>query len=153
MCCRHSALRFEPTRDNSRRVGNLPCTRLGKSSRDLGTILKSIGAGARAFFFVLSYGLQWSGSTRPEMLQELTSDNPHSHPKYRVNGVVLNMPQFQRAFGCKKGQPMVRDNACRYGEEILSFHSARILPSRDRHGPVTELVKLPSSSSLDPSAS
>jgi putative endopeptidase len=29
------------------------------------------------------------------------------------NRVVANMPEFQQAFGCKKGQPMVRENACR----------------------------------------
>jgi len=26
--------------------------------------------------------------------------------------VVSNMPEFQQAFGCKQGQPMVRQNAC-----------------------------------------
>jgi endothelin-converting enzyme/putative endopeptidase len=33
--------------------------------------------------------------------------------KYRVDGVVQNMPEFQKAFNCKAGQPMVRENACR----------------------------------------
>jgi Peptidase family M13 len=48
-----------------------------------------------------------------EIGRMLVSTNPHSLPKYRVNNVVANMPEFQRAFGCKKGQPMVRENACR----------------------------------------
>ncbi|MFB3813152.1 MAG: M13-type metalloendopeptidase [Terriglobales bacterium] len=39
--------------------------------------------------------------------------DPHSPAQYRVNGVVSNMPEFQRAFGCKAGAPMVRQNACR----------------------------------------
>jgi len=30
-----------------------------------------------------------------------------------VNGVVQNMPEFQRAFSCQPGQPMVSANACR----------------------------------------
>ena len=34
-------------------------------------------------------------------------------PKFRVNGVVQNMPEFQKAFSCKAGQPMVSANACR----------------------------------------
>jgi endothelin-converting enzyme/putative endopeptidase len=63
--------------------------------------------------FFLSYGLQWCGSTTPEMLRKLASNNPHSPPKYRVNGVLSNMSEFQRAFGCRKGQPMVRENVCR----------------------------------------
>ena len=34
-------------------------------------------------------------------------------PKDRVNGVVQNMPEFQKAFSCRVGQPMVRSPACR----------------------------------------
>ena len=43
----------------------------------------------------------------------LVSVDPHSPGKYRVDGVVQNMPEFQKAFNCKAGQPMVRENACR----------------------------------------
>ena len=32
---------------------------------------------------------------------------------FRVNGVVQNMPEFQKAFSCKAGQPMVKNSACR----------------------------------------
>jgi putative endopeptidase len=39
--------------------------------------------------------------------------NPHSPPKYRVNGVVVNMPEFQKAFSCQPNQPMVKANVCR----------------------------------------
>jgi len=51
---------------------------------------------------------QWACSnSRPETerLQALT--DPHSPPKYRINGVVANMPEFAKAFSCKAGQPMV----------------------------------------------
>jgi len=37
----------------------------------------------------------------------------HSPGKYRVNGLVVNMPEFERAFSCKAAQPMVRENRCR----------------------------------------
>jgi endothelin-converting enzyme/putative endopeptidase len=50
---------------------------------------------------------------RPEALRTLVLTNPHSFPKYRVNNTVANMPEFQQAFGCKKGTPMVHENACR----------------------------------------
>lgn len=46
-------------------------------------------------------------------MRTIVLTNPHSLPKYRVNNVVSNMPEFQQAFSCKKGQPMVRENACR----------------------------------------
>jgi endothelin-converting enzyme/putative endopeptidase len=39
--------------------------------------------------------------------------DPHSPGKYRVNGVVTNMPDFQQAFHCKAGQPMVREHPCK----------------------------------------
>jgi endothelin-converting enzyme/putative endopeptidase len=39
--------------------------------------------------------------------------NPHSMPVLRVNNVVSNMPDFQKAFSCKAGQPMVHAPQCR----------------------------------------
>jgi predicted metalloendopeptidase len=39
--------------------------------------------------------------------------NPHAPGQYRVDGVLSNMPEFQKAFGCKAGQPMVRETPCR----------------------------------------
>lgn len=59
---------------------------------------------------------QWDcGEVRPERLRELTLTNPHSPAEYRINGVVVNMPEFQKAFSCKAGQPMVKpaDKVCR----------------------------------------
>jgi putative endopeptidase len=59
---------------------------------------------------------QWAcGEIRPERLREQTLTDPHSPPVYRVNGVVVNMPEFQKAFSCKVGQPMVKpaDKVCR----------------------------------------
>jgi endothelin-converting enzyme/putative endopeptidase len=57
---------------------------------------------------------QWvCGAQRPENLRLNAITNPHSPFEYRVNGVVSNMPQFQEAFSCKVGQPMVRPNACK----------------------------------------
>jgi endothelin-converting enzyme/putative endopeptidase len=34
--------------------------------------------------------------------------DPHSPGIYRINGVVVNMPEFAEAFGCKAGAPLVR---------------------------------------------
>jgi putative endopeptidase len=39
--------------------------------------------------------------------------DPHSPGKWRVNGVVSNMPEFQEAYHCKPNAAMVRQNACR----------------------------------------
>ncbi|MBS2028929.1 MAG: M13 family metallopeptidase [Deltaproteobacteria bacterium] len=57
---------------------------------------------------------QWACSNeRPEEVRLHTLTNPHSPPKYRINGVVANMPEFAKAFSCKKGSPMVREKPCR----------------------------------------
>ncbi|HTA44723.1 MAG TPA: M13 family metallopeptidase [Bryobacteraceae bacterium] len=57
---------------------------------------------------------QWAcGSERPENLRANAITDPHSPLEYRVNGVVSNMPEFQTAFSCKLGQPMVRQKACK----------------------------------------
>jgi predicted metalloendopeptidase len=36
----------------------------------------------------------------------------HSPGRWRVNGVVSNMPQFSRAYHCKAGDPMVNKEPC-----------------------------------------
>jgi putative endopeptidase len=52
---------------------------------------------------------QWACSNdRPEELRLRAATDPHSPAKYRVNGVVVNMPEFRQAFSCKEGQPMVK---------------------------------------------
>src|SRR5256884_683982 len=63
--------------------------------------------------FFLSYAFAWCDQYRPELIRTLVLTNPHSYPKYRVNNVVSNMPEFKQAFGCHEGQKMVHQNFCR----------------------------------------
>ena len=63
--------------------------------------------------FFVSYAYSWCEQVRPELMRTLVLTNPHSIPKYRVNNVVSNMPEFQEAFSCKKGSRMVRADQCR----------------------------------------
>jgi putative endopeptidase len=57
---------------------------------------------------------QWAcENERPENLRVSAVTNPHSPGFARINGVVTNMPEFQRAFSCKAGQPMVHAPACK----------------------------------------
>ncbi|MGA7909769.1 MAG: M13 family metallopeptidase [Candidatus Sulfotelmatobacter sp.] len=62
--------------------------------------------------FFLGFGRVWCEKQRPEFLRMQGTTNSHSPGKYRVDGVVQNMPEFQKAWGCKAGQPMVSENAC-----------------------------------------
>ena len=63
--------------------------------------------------FFIGYA-QWAcENDRPENLRDNAITNEHSPGKYRVNGLMVNMPEFQQAFSCKAGQPMVSQNRCR----------------------------------------
>jgi len=63
--------------------------------------------------FFVGYGQSWCGQVRDESKRLRATVDPHSPEMYRTNGVVSNMPQFQEAFHCKNGQPMVNANRCR----------------------------------------
>jgi putative endopeptidase len=57
---------------------------------------------------------QWAcENDRPENLRLRAITDPHSPAKYRVNGVVVNMPEFEQAFSCKPNQPMAPRARCR----------------------------------------
>ena len=63
--------------------------------------------------FFVGYGQSWCGVTRDETKRMRAAVDPHSPEKYRTNGVVSNMLEFQQAFHCKAGSPMVNANRCR----------------------------------------
>lgn len=63
--------------------------------------------------FFLGFSRVWCELRRPEAARARVTTDPHSPGKWRVDGVAQNMPEFDDAFGCKKGQPMVSENACR----------------------------------------
>jgi putative endopeptidase len=49
----------------------------------------------------------------PQFQRQVARNDPHSPNRYRINGVLSNMPEFQRAFHCPAGAPMVRKDPCR----------------------------------------
>jgi predicted metalloendopeptidase len=61
----------------------------------------------------LGWGQVWCESQTDQVLRLRNQTDPHSPGRFRVNGVLQNMPEFQKAFGCKAGAPMVAQNACR----------------------------------------
>jgi putative endopeptidase len=61
----------------------------------------------------LGWASVWCENRRPEYERLQAQTNPHSPGRYRVNGVLTNMPEFQKAFGCKPDAPMASKNACR----------------------------------------
>ena len=63
--------------------------------------------------FFLGWAQVWCQNRTEEEARRRAITDPHSPGKWRVNGVVSNMPEFHKAFGCKQGDAMVREEACR----------------------------------------
>jgi endothelin-converting enzyme/putative endopeptidase len=63
--------------------------------------------------FFVGYA-QWACTNeRPEESRLRAVTDPHSPAKYRVNGLMVNLPEFEKAFSCKPGQAMVGEKRCR----------------------------------------
>ena len=58
--------------------------------------------------FFLAFARNWAGQSRPEAERLQLNNNPHPLQKYRANATLQNMPEFQAAFACQRGDPMVR---------------------------------------------
>ena len=72
-----------------------------------GTPWRRVGGFTPAQQFFVGFAQAWCANYRPEALRLLVATNPHSPPKYRVNGPLSNLPEFAAAFQCKEGTPMV----------------------------------------------
>jgi endothelin-converting enzyme/putative endopeptidase len=63
--------------------------------------------------FFLGFGQIWCTNETAEVERLHAQTDPHAIDRFRVNGTLSNMPEFQKAFGCREGLPMVRSgNAC-----------------------------------------
>ena len=62
--------------------------------------------------FFLGAAQAWCTNTRPEEARRRVTVDPHSPPRFRIDGPLSNLPQFQQAFGCKAGDRMVAQNRC-----------------------------------------
>ena len=57
---------------------------------------------------------QWAcENNRPEDMRVQAVTDPHSPGKYRVNGVVVNLPECSKAFACKPGAAMTAAKPCK----------------------------------------
>jgi putative endopeptidase len=63
--------------------------------------------------FFLGWAENWAANVRPELARLQTNTNPHPLEKFRGNGPLSNMAEFAKAFGCKKGDAMVRAQVCK----------------------------------------
>ena len=64
--------------------------------------------------FFPGFGQIWCTNDTVEVQRLQAQTDPHAIDRFRVNGTVSNMPEFQKAFGCKAGMPMVKGGgSCR----------------------------------------
>ncbi|MBV8834222.1 MAG: M13 family metallopeptidase [Acidobacteriaceae bacterium] len=63
--------------------------------------------------FFLGYAQLWCENVRPEQARVWAQTDPHSPGRFRVYGVLKNMPEFSQAFGCKPTDKMYAARACR----------------------------------------
>ena len=54
----------------------------------------------------LGWAQAWAGKATPEEVKRLTTSDPHSFRKYRVNGVVRNVDAWYPAFKVKPGEKL-----------------------------------------------
>jgi putative endopeptidase len=63
--------------------------------------------------FFLGWAQVWGANQRIEAARLQTNTDPHPLARFRGNGPLSNMEAFAKAFGCKKGDAMVREQACK----------------------------------------
>ena len=63
--------------------------------------------------FFLGWAQVWGANERLEYARLMANTNPHPLPRFRGNGPLSNMAEFAQAFGCKKGDAMVRAQVCK----------------------------------------
>jgi putative endopeptidase len=101
---------------------------LGENIGDLGGLIvafaglqRALGTGPRSPIdgftpeqrFFLAFAQAWRGIMRDEAIRVQVQTDPHSPRRFRAMGPVSNMPEFARAFGCRPGDPMVRETPVR----------------------------------------
>ena len=63
--------------------------------------------------FFLGWAQVWGTNQREEAARLQTNTDPHPLARFRGNGPISNLEVFAKAFGCKKGDAMVREKACK----------------------------------------
>jgi putative endopeptidase len=58
--------------------------------------------------FFIAWGQLRGEAMRMETQRQIVKDDPHAVPRFRVIGPLSNLPEFEQAYSCKHGAPMMR---------------------------------------------
>ena len=62
--------------------------------------------------YFLGYAQGWCAKERPELEATQARSDPHSPPRFRVNGPMIDTPAFAATYQCAAGTPMNDGKAC-----------------------------------------
>jgi putative endopeptidase len=62
--------------------------------------------------YFIAFAQVWCENTREQAARVYAHVDPHSPGRFRANGSVQNFDAFGKAFGCKKGDPMMPTDPC-----------------------------------------
>lgn len=62
---------------------------------------------------LIGWAQVWMSKAREQYLRNLVATDPHSPPKFRVNGVVRNVPEFYTSFNVKPSDSLYLDKDAR----------------------------------------
>jgi putative endopeptidase len=62
--------------------------------------------------FWVSFGQAWCTVSADQTVRVRVQTDPHSPPRFRINGPVVNLPEFSEAFQCPAGAPMHPTETC-----------------------------------------
>jgi putative endopeptidase len=77
------------------------------------TLNEKVGGYTEAQRYFIAFAQIWCENRTPQVAALSAKTDPHSPGRFRTNGTVRNFPAFGKAFGCKVGDPMMPENACR----------------------------------------
>ena len=62
--------------------------------------------------FFLAFAQSWCSKKQEQLTRMLIKTDPHSPPRFRVNGVLSQFPRFAEVFQCKPGATMAPKSRC-----------------------------------------
>jgi predicted metalloendopeptidase len=95
--------------ENISDIGGLRIAYLALQKAVAGKPQESIGGFTPEQRFFLSFANIWRSTMRPESERLRLRTDGHSLPALRVKGVVVNMPEFARAFSCDPGKTLLAE--------------------------------------------